>query len=638
MLEWIREHKRWAQIILIALIFPFACTGVEGYRRMQVDVDTAARVGPLAVSLREVDAAMADRLDRIRQQLGASVDVKTFDTPEERDAVLDQLVKRKAVELESQKMHLEVGDEQLRKYILGNSAFQESGQFSKQRYEQFLLQRGLNGAEFDNLVRRDLTNQQIGSFQADSTLVPEAVVSNLLGALNQERTISAATFNAAAFTSQVKLEDQAVQAYYDANRKSFEVPEQLDAEYVVLSPDAVSKTITVSDAEIAQYYEQNKSRFSTEEQRRASHILVTAAADASNEVRKAAHARAEKVLAEVRKSPANFAAMATQYSDDPGSKSRGGDLDFFGRNAMVKPFETAAFALNKGEISGLVETDFGYHIIMLTDVRPGGGKPLAEVRGQIESEIKAQVAARKVNELAELFSNTVYEQSDSLKPVAEKLGLQIQVARAVARTGDASRGPLGNAKVLAALFSDDVLRNKHNTQSIDIGSNTFVAARALEYRPAAVRELAAVKPLVEEALRVQEAGKLAREKGAALLAALKAGKTDSPEAVFVGPNKVTLRTPGSLSQDAVRAVFRADTSKLPSYVSADLGTKGLVIVRVEAVNDPAPTADADARKSAIKQQVARVQAEAEFSAYVEALKQRTKVEIIRHPVPGGSSN
>lgn len=629
MLEWIREHKRWAQIILIALVFPFACTGVEGYRRMQVDADTAARVGPLTVSLREVEGAVNEHLDRIRQSMGANVDIKAFDTPEERQSVLDQLIRQRAIELEAQKTRLEVGDEQLRKVIAANPAFQENGQFSKQRYEQFLIDRRFTGSQFDNLLRRDIANRQISSFQTESALVPDSVVSSLMQTLNQERTVSVTVFAPTAFVSQVNLDDKAVQTYYEANRKSYEVPEQLDAEYVVLSADNIAKSITVSDGDVAQYYEQNKSRFSTEEQRRASHILINAAADASDEVRKAARAKAEKVLAEVRKSPSSFAALAAQYSDDPGSKSHGGDLDFFGRNAMVKPFETAAFALKKGEISGIVESDFGFHIIMLTDIRPGGGKPLSEVRVQIESEIRTQLAARKVSEQAEVFSNTVYEQADSLKPVAEKLGLQILSARGVTRSGSGVQGPIANAKVLAALFSDDVLHNKHNSPSVDIGSNSFVAARVLEYRPASVRALSDVKPLVEAALRVQEAAKLAKQQGEAQLASLKSGAATNTTPAFSTPGKVTLRDPGSLTPDAVRAVFRADATKLPAYLAADLGSRGYAVVRVDAVVDPVPAADAEAKKAAIKQQLARVQAEAEFAAYVEAVKQRTKVEVIR---------
>jgi peptidyl-prolyl cis-trans isomerase D len=638
MLEWIREHKRWAQIILIALVFPFACTGVEGYRRMQVDADTAARVGPLTVSLREVEGAMNDYLDRVRQKMGANVDIKAFDTPEERQAVLDQLIKQKAIEIETQKTRLEVGDDQLRKIIAANPEFQENGQFSPQRFEQFLIARRFTGSQFDSLMRRDITNRQISTFQTESALISDSVVSSILNTLNQERTVSVTIFAPTAFSSEVNLDEKAIQAYYDANRKSYEVPEQLDAEYVVLSADSVAKSIAVSDADVAQYYEQNKSRFSTEEQRRASHILINAASDAGEEVRKAARAKAEKVLGDLRKAPGSFAALAAQYSDDPGSKSRGGDLDFFGRNAMVKPFETAAFALKKGEISGIVESDFGYHIIMLTDIRPGGGKPLVEVRGQIEGEIHAQLGARKVAELAEVFSNTVYEQAESLKPVAEKLGLQIMSARAVTRSGSSVQGPIANPKVLSAMFSDDVLRNKHNSPSIDIGNNSFVSARVVEYRPATVRALSDVKPLVEAALKVQEAIKLAKAHGEEQLVALKSGKATNTTPGFSSASKVTLRDPGQLTQDAVRAVFRVDANKLPAYLSADLGARGLAVVRVDAVFDPAPAADADAKKSAIKQQLTRAQAEAELGAYVEAVKQRTKVEVIRRAATNGASN
>ena len=261
-----------------------------------------------------------------------------------------------------------------------------------------------------------------------------------------------------------------------ANPQQFQASESVNIEYAVLDIDTISKSLTISEQDLKSYYDQNVARLSGKEERRASHILITAAKDAPAAERDKAKARAQELLADVRKAPAEFADLAKKNSQDPGSAPSGGDLDFFARGAMVKPFEDAAFAMKKGDISDVVESDFGYHIIQLTDVKEPKQRSFEELRAGIDADLRAQQAQRKFAESAEAFTNGVYEQSDSLKPVAERLKLGIKTADKLTRTpAQGASGPLANAKFLAALFSDDAVQKKRNTEAIEVGPNQLLS-------------------------------------------------------------------------------------------------------------------------------------------------------------------
>ncbi len=293
--------------------------------------------------------------------------------------------------------------------------------------------------------------------------------------------------------------------------RTFETPENVKVEYLVLSAEALAGDAPVADADVKAYYEQNKGRYGVEEQRRASHILITAEGGDKAAARK----KAEAALAAVKANPGDFAKIAKEQSKDPGSAAQGGDLGFFGKGMMVKPFEDVAFSLKQGEISEIVETDFGYHIIRVTEIKPAEAKPLAEVRAEIERELRTQQAQKRFAEAAEQFTNLIYEQADSLKPAADKLGLKIATQDNVTRAGIPPRPnqpQVFTPRVIEALFSDDAVKNRRNTQAIEIGPNTLVAARVIEHRPAAVRPLDEVKALIRQRLEQQEAAKLARER------------------------------------------------------------------------------------------------------------------------------
>lgn len=382
--------------------------------------------------------------------------------------------------------------------------------------------------------------------------------------------------------------------------------------------EGVGAALAVSDAEIKAWFDGHKDRFQQAEERRASHILI-----ASEKIGKdKARARAEDLLREIQKNPAAFASLAKKNSDDPGSAAKGGDLGFFGRGMMVKPFEEATFALKDGEISGIVESDFGFHIIKLTGIHAAKEKSLADVRGEIEAELKKAAASRKFAEAAEAFSNLVYEQSDSLKPAAEKFGLAVKQSEWLGRQANPANGPLANEKVLTAVFSEDSVKNRRNTEAVEIAPNTLVAARIVDYKPATLQPFDSVKGSIETMLRRQEAQALARKDGETHLEALRKG---SDSLKWGAAKSVSRLDPRQIPQPAAPTVFKMDTSRLPGYAGVDLPGAGYALYKLVGVN--AGDALDDARKQALLRQLNTLEVQEEVQSYLAALRSRYKVEI-----------
>jgi peptidyl-prolyl cis-trans isomerase D len=440
-------------------------------------------------------------------------------------------------------------------------------------------------------------------------------------AFYQRREVQLVKFEPKDFANKVNLTDADLEAYYQSQQSAYSLPEQAQVEYVVLDLEAVKKSIALPEADLKSYYDQNVERLSGTEERRASHILITSPKDASEADRAKARAKAEDLLQQLKKAPASFAGLARQYSQDPGSANLGGDLNFFARGTMTKPFEDAAFALKKDELSDVVESDFGFHLIKLTDLKVPKRKSFDELRASIEADLKNQMARAKFAETAEAFANGVYEQSDSLKPVADKFKLNIQKANGVTPQAQPGiRGPLANPRLLAALFSEDVLRNKRNTEAVEVGPSQLAAARVLDYQASKVQPLAEVRASVRAALVSEKSAELAQQEGQKQLAALAAQPQDAkwPAAVTVSRDQQQ-----ALDPKISDAVLRADAAKLPKVVGVDLAGQGYVIARVLRIVDRAPSSPEQAKQE--QAQIAQWWAQAEKEAHFAALKAQFKV-------------
>jgi len=623
MFDIVRNNRKITQGFLALITLPFAFWGVESYVR-NADVGAGvATVGSSKIGLQELQSALREQQDRMRAQLGGKVDPAMFDTPQVRRAVLDSMITQRLLAEQTRKSKLVVSNEQLVQFIAGVPSLQENGRFSKERYDAVVASQGLSKEMFEARLRQDLAMQQLMMPVSEAGINSQTAAGNWLASQLEQREIVQVLLVPDAYAGQVKLAADAVQKYYDANRKQFELPEQVRAEFLVLSRDLLMAATTVGDEEVKAYYQSHADRYKSGEVRRASHILIRAAKDAPAAEVAAAKAKAEELLAQVRKAPGEFGKLAKQNSQDTLSAARDGDLDWFGRGAMAKTFEDAVFALKDGQISDVVRSDFGFHVIRLTGVRPEQVKPVAEVKAEIVAEIKKDSAAKKYSEAAEAFGNMVYEQADSLKPAAEKWKLTIAQSQWLARDGKLAP-PFDNRKLAAALFSDDALKNKRNTEAVEVAPGALVSARVLEHKPAALQPLEAVKADIEKRLIREEAVKLAIKDGEEKLAKL--AKGEALNLAWSPVRNLSRVDPQGLPPEAVRAVFKADASKLPAHAGLASPGNGYALFRINSVK-PAAVAKDDPRGRTLGQQYARFVAEEEFAAWMGTLKASYPVEV-----------
>lgn len=623
MFDFVRKHTRLLQFVLVLLIFPsFVFFGIQGYSGFTAGKQTVAKIAGQEISQTEWDAAHRSQVERARAQM-PGIDAKLFDSPEMRQRTLEGLVQERVILTAANKLNLTTTDERLQRLFASQPEFAMLRNPDGSPNKEMLAAQGMTSKQFAERLRESLSTRQV-LLGVEGTAFGAATPTSLaLDSLFQRREVQVARFDAKNYLAKVSPSDAEIDAYYNdaAHAAQFQAAEQAAIEYVQLDLDAIKAGVSVSDADLRKHYADNEARYSTPEERRASHILVKADKSAAAD-RAKAKAKAEALLAEAKKNPAGFADLAKKNSEDPGSAANGGDLDFFGRGAMVKPFEDAAFALKPGELSGVVESDFGYHIIKLAAVRGGEKRPFDAVKAEIEEELKKQQAQKKYAEAAEIFTNTVYEQADSLKPVADKLKLQVRTAQSVSRTpAPEQKGALANAKLLEALFSADSLRNKRNTEAVEVGPSQLVAARVTQYTPARKLPLAEVKNQVRERLVARQAVALALKEGEAQLAAWKKAPDGAalPAAVVVSRAQVA-----DLPRALIDAVLKAPVDTLPAWTGVDLGEQGYAVAKINKVL-PRDTAAMDAARS--QAQYAQAWAAAESQAYYAALKERFKVQI-----------
>ena len=627
MFDFVRNNTKIMMGILFLLIIPsFVLFGLEGYSRFNDKATVVAKVNGNKISQTDWDAAHKREVDRIRASM-PNLDVKLFDTAEAKYATLERLVRDQVIAAAAQKLQLVASDTRLARELQQSPAIAAlrtaDGKLDMERYKQLAASQGMTPEMFEMQVRADLSNRQVIQGVQASAYATSAQTQTAMNAFMQRREVQILNFPAADFLSKITVSDADLQAYYDKNKDKYQSSESADIEYIVLDIESLRQSITLNEQDLKSYYEQNLQRLSSKEERRASHILITAAKDAPEAEKKTARAKAEDLLKLVKAKPVSFAEVARKNSQDPGSAVKGGDLDFFGRGAMVKAFEDAAFSMKKSDISDLVESEFGYHIIQLTDIKAAKAQSFESLRPSMEADLKKQQAQRKYAELAETFSNTVYEQSDSLKPVADKLKLNIQKASQVARQAAQTRGVLSHPGLLQAIFSEASLQKQRNTEAIEVAPSTLVSARVVKHQPAATLPLAEVKEFVKRALTQEKAAEMAKAQGEQRLAALKAssGADKLPNAIVISREKTQSQLP-----KVVDAALRADPNKLPSVSGVDLGVQGFAVVRVTKVLPP----EAENKELMLQaqQQFTQLWGTAETQAYIAQLKTMLKAEIL----------
>jgi peptidyl-prolyl cis-trans isomerase D len=621
MLDAIRKLTQgWlAKVILAIITIPFALFGIESYLKDAGSDVAVATINGDKITIQEFSNAIETTRNRLLSQ-GQKIDAGLLESPELKQSVLDGLISRRLVRAEVDHQQFKISDDQLSQHILSMPEFQQDGKFSEDLYQKTLQQNKLTVAKFEASIRQDMLMQQARDGIAQLAFSPNAVADQALKSAFEQREVSTLEIKASDFITKVNVTPEEAKAYYEQHKDKLIVPEQVKLEFALLSAASLMGQVNVSDEEVKQFYDANKEKFQGDEQRQASHILIGFGVEATEKDKEAAKAKALDVLAQVKKNPKSFEALAKKYSQDP-SAEKGGDLGSFGRGAMVKPFEEAAYAMKVGQVSDLVETEFGYHIIKLNGIT-GQAPSFDEAKPKIKAELIFQKAQMKYAELTEEFSNLVYEQSGSLKPVADKFNLQLQTSQWMTREEGAKY--FKNEKIMALAFSDEVLKEKRNSEAVEVSPNNLVSVRVVDYKPSAPRAFDEVKDGIGAVIKLEKALKMASENGAALLAKLNSNEPPK-ELDWVTPVTVDRKNAQGLSNGVMSQVFRVNASKLPAYAGFVDENKAYVIVKILNVNNQL-AGNEEAKKSA-EDEFQSILATEFVSAYGASLKAKEDIKV-----------
>jgi peptidyl-prolyl cis-trans isomerase D len=620
MLDKFRSYAQTkaAQVILALVLIPFALFGIDSYLNQAGNNLSIAKVDGYKIALPEYNRAIENVRNRMMSE-GKKVDPAMFDSFEFKESVVDGLITKQLINNDIKKSQFKITDQQLSQYIIGMPDFQKDGKFSQELYDKVLQNNQLNPTKFEESIRNDLLIQQVRDGLQKLTFIPPNNLTETLKATSQQREVTVAEFKTKEYMAKANISEKDMQVFYDQNKSKFLAPEQVKAEFVVFSLTSILPSITVSEDEVKTFYKTNADKYQNQQQREASHILIAASKNAAPAEKAKAKAKTEDILSQIKKNPKQFEELATKYSQDPESAKKGGDLGTFGRGMMVKPFDDAVFSMKVNEISGIVESDFGYHIIKLTKVIGEGGG-FDAIKPQIKAELIYQKAQDKYAALAEDFSNKVYEQSSSLDVVSKKFNLPIQKTDWISR--NESDKFFKNEALMNALYSKESIKDRRNTEAIEVTPNNLISARVVDYKAQSTKPFAEVKKSIEDYLKFEAAKKLVATEGEA---ALKSVADASRKIDWQATVLVDRKNTKGLSQAVTNHAYKMPTDKLPSYSGFVDGNNGYVIVKVSKV--AFPNDDNEENKKEFASSYTEALSSEYLSAYLKGLKAKSSVSV-----------
>ena len=606
--------------------------GIQGYFGNTRGATFVAMVDGHEISqqqFRERYDGLRAQMQRMYAQYNQPFDAAAYDTPERKREVLDQLINEQLMLAANENMGTAVSAAAIRKEITSYPAFQTDGKFDPEQYKMLLSAQRRSASQFEEEVRRDLDLRQMTTQLSAGTFVSEADVNAYLRLRDQTRDFRYAKVEKPS-AADIKIADADIEAYYKAHGDEFLTPERVSLQYVEVDAAKILAGSSVDDATLRKLYDEQKAHYVTAEQRLASHILVKVDKNADAAAQKAALAKAEDIAKEA-KSGKDFAALAKADSDDPGSKAQGGDLGWLEKGVTDPAFESALFALKKGEISDPVKSEEGYHIIQLRDVRAEKVRGFDEVKAELAKKYLDSERERQYTDTSGKLTDAVIQDPGSLVSAAKSLGLTVQKTGLFGRTG--GEGIAANPQVIKAAFSNSVLAEGNASDPVELGPNHIVILRVDEHEKPEPRPLDQVREEIRQKLVGQEVAKAARERADTLLGRL--GKGESLEKVAgelgakVQDEKDIGRNAANLDRALVDAVFALDRPQgdRPVPGKAALAGDAFALIELTSVKDADPSKlDAKTREAARNQLRQGVGAEA-VRGYIDSLRKAAKIEI-----------
>ncbi|HEX7387087.1 MAG TPA: SurA N-terminal domain-containing protein [Castellaniella sp.] len=635
MFEFIRTHQRLMQLLLLIFVVPsFVFLGVSGYSIVSAD-PAVADVGRLSVTKEEFTQAQRNQLQQMQESSQGRFDPALLDNPQAREALLNQLIDQKVQMAVAAREHFSVSDSVLRRAIASMPQLQVDGQFSPDRYHEVLAQYGMSPRDFEAGQRAQLALTTVLSPVDESASLPAPVLDSLKRALTEERTIALRVFQAKDYRAGVTITDADVKAWYESHQKELRLPDEVSADYLVLDEAAAMASVpAISDAQLKDYYDQNKSRYVVPARVNLSHILIKVPAGATEEIAKAALAKAQDIAKRARAEPSQFADLARKESQDAGTAREGGTLGWIQRGTLPLSMDQAVFALKQGQVSDPIKGPDGYHIFLANEVQPEKGETFDEARAKVTDEVRRQLAADRFADMATKLTSLVYDNSSSLEPAAKQLGLQIRHVTGIARDrllaadeagpGAASASKdaaaLGDPRVRQALFSSQVLADKQNSGVIEISPDTMLVVRVDKLTPSHVPALAQVDARIRTDLTDERSLAAAVAAGKQALAAVE--KKPSSDG-FEKPVTISRMDSAGLAKSVLDAAFSVPVTPLPAYSSVTLPT-AYAVIRVDHIQPG--TTDKPALEG-LGTQLAQVWGAVEQAAVLTDLRSEMKVKV-----------
>ncbi len=626
MLQAIRERVTGvvAFIILGLLAVPFLFFGVDSYIR-DVPQDTIAEVGDQTISITEFQTEFARYRQQLRAQQGENYNDLEVNRPERRREFLEQMIDQRLLSGYAQEQGLAISPAALVEVIRGVPAFQINGRFDPQIYRQRLQATGQTVQQFERELTRDLLLQEVPAAVSSSAFVTEDAIDDWLRVQQQQRDVALLAIDSAPYRDVDAVTAEAIEAYYEANTDRFMRPEQITVEYVELDTADQVADAEIEDETLRDRYEAVRARFMTAEQRRASHILITAGDDRTTDE---AEALAESLRERIGNGE-SFADLATEFSDDPVSAEEGGDLGWLEPGIIDPAFDDVLFALEVDEVSAPVESDFGWHVIRLDDIREPRGQSFEEARAEVLEEVRAERAEELYFELSERLVDLVYADPTGLAAISEDLGLELQTAGPYSRFS--AEGVLADPAVVEAAFSDLVLIDRQASEPIEVGENRAIVLRVTDYQPEQPRPLDAVENEIRDQLAREAAQDQAREFGESLIERVRAGETlaevAEAESLEVDERSVTRRD-FDLGGAVLEGVFRMSepAEGETRYELVDRG-QGWTLVALRGVTPGDPSEADEAQRNGARQQLQFAAVGREVQGLLAWLRANTEINV-----------
>lgn len=626
MLERIREGSQgpWAMAIIALIVLSFVFAGVGSYLTSS-GTTAVATVNGEEISAQELERAYQNQRAQMESQFGESI-AQLFSSEQYladfRKNVLDRLIAEKLIQQQAAEMGLRVSDKQIRETITQMPEFQFGGQFDNERFQAILRQNGFQVADFRDYLRIQMTQNQLTAALTNSSFALDGEVEQANALQRQTRDAKYAMVNTDAFADSVEVTDADVDAFYNNNIASFDTQEQIKLAYVKLSVEDLKSRVSVDDDAVRTYYDNNISSYGKEEERRVSHILIDAGEDAD-----AARQKAESLKAELDNG-ADFAALAEANSDDTFSAENGGDLDFITPEMMDPAFDEAAFALqNVGDVSGVVETDFGFHIIKLTDLREAQVKSFDEVAAEIRDTLLYDAAMEKYFELQNTMAEIAFEVPDTLEDVSGAVDLPVQETELFSQ--NTAPAELSAPALLEVAFSPELIEEGLNSDIIELDDENIVVVRVVEHLPQRTQSLDEVRASIEASVKAEKAKEAAEAWVFEIAQKVRAGESVddilAAKSVTWETAAAVPRAGGTLARAIVDTLFSLALEGDDKVDVATTASGDVAIVELEAVN-PAPVLEAELGES-LRQRLAQVEGQRLYQQYVDALRAKADVTV-----------